>query len=171
MLHTERVSHGRVGQDRYEWKGRWGDVDVTLSLVVVDGRTEVRGIALEAPSEVTRRRLRDIPLGELREDALGHLRRFEGLLEATRAGGNAHDVVAGADVPRPRPRTYGPEHYEAVWAAYGELGTVAAVARRYFVSRPTASRWVARARSANGHVGAVVDQRVDGPSGDARGRQ
>jgi hypothetical protein len=139
------MSHGRVGE-RYVWNGVWEGIEVSLTIVVEDGRSEVRRVVLESGSEVTRRRLRDLPLGELREKALAHLRRFEGLYDVTRAGAVAHRLVAGSDAPRTRPRMYGQEHYDKVLAMYDETGTVTALARLLDVSRPTASRWLARAR-------------------------
>lgn len=141
------MSHGSIGDGHFEWTGRWEDVEVTLSLVVVDGRSEVRRIVLEAPSELTRRRLRDVPLGYLRQDALGHLRRFWGLLADTRVGTEVRRVMDGAEAPLPRTGLYPDGHYLAVLEAYNELGTYDAVAGQCFVSRSTARRWVERGRA------------------------
>lgn len=166
-----------VVRDELEpWIGRWPDRErgpwqVTLTWRWSEGRAECSGFALSPVDEtcdpISATLLRQVPVMRLVADA--RRERFEdaggALLEALDDGQDI-DVGPGLveslrthsaswESRRPgRPATLGREHYSDVAEVYSAAHAVGApplvaVQKRWHVARPTASRWVAAARSLN----------------------
>lgn len=156
------------------WVGRWPDSErgpwqVTLTWRWFEGRAECSGFALapvdETCNPISATLLRKVPLMRLVADA--RRQRFEdaggALLEALDDGQDIdlsrrleeslRASSASWEPRRPgRPATLSREHYNDVAQVYSAahvLGAppLVAVQQRWHVARPTASRWVAAARS------------------------
>ncbi|MDN4163355.1 hypothetical protein [Nocardioides abyssi] len=157
------------GDDRWTVVVEWGDIDGRREAVGLRLRQASPPRRPVTTSTLRRLRVADVVaqarqqeyekhggslVAAYREAEAGN-RENQHLLEQVSPGlieDMEREAARFGDGGRGRPREYGEDHYAAVAAIYVEalaagLPPLQAVARTRHVSRPTAARWVARARA------------------------